>query len=137
MTDKKIIKALENVRYHLPAGEHKAVIDDAIECINRQQNAIKELQKTIDILHEEIADFEVEINNQYEIAVADIKSNIADSGTSCHWCMDITKAKAIKEFADKLKAEHSTPDILMPFNWISIEDTALDELVAEMVGTEE
>lgn len=46
------------------------------------------------------------------------------------------KAEAIKEFAEKLKAEYSTPDILMPFNWISIEDTALDELVAEMAAAE-
>lgn len=46
------------------------------------------------------------------------------------------KAEAIKEFAEKLKAEHSTPDILMPFNWISIEDTALDELVTEMAAAE-
>lgn len=41
----EIIKGLENVRYHLPAGEHKAVIDDAIECINRQQAEIERLTK--------------------------------------------------------------------------------------------
>jgi hypothetical protein len=47
-----------------------------------------------------------------------------------------TRAEAIKQFAEKLKSEHSTPDILMPFNWISIEDTALNDLVKEMVGAD-
>jgi FtsZ-binding cell division protein ZapB len=43
MTDNnEIIKALEDIRYHLTASKHKQIVDDAIETINRQQAEIEQ-----------------------------------------------------------------------------------------------
>ena len=44
MTDKQIIKALEDVRYHLTSHKHKDVINEAIDIINRQQAEIDRLE---------------------------------------------------------------------------------------------
>lgn len=122
MTDKEIIKALECCITKKNCTENCPYIDlkpnyfyciekstlDALDLINRQQEQIKRQANNIHALLK-----------MDDIEVRRIKKD------------------AIKEFARKLKEEHSTPDILMPFNWISIEDTALDQLVAEMVGAEE
>lgn len=59
----------------------------------RKKAEVKEKQMTIDELDEEIYD---EI---YAQAEADIRANIADGGTSCHWCIDGHKRDAVKEFA--------------------------------------
>ena len=48
-----------------------------------------------------------ECDKQYEIAEATIRAEIADGGTSCHWCEDtirgVAKAEAYKEFAEKME----------------------------------
>ena len=57
----------------------------------------------IDRQKAEIAELEAECERQYEQAEADIRANLADGGTSCHWCADGHRAEAIKEFAERLK----------------------------------
>ena len=39
----------------------------------------------------------------YQEAEDNIRASIANSGTSCHWCEDVIRKKAIKEFAEGLK----------------------------------
>ena len=50
---------------------------------------------------------EAECDKQYEIAEATIRAEIADGGTSCHWCIEHSRAGAIKELAERLKKELS------------------------------
>jgi DNA repair exonuclease SbcCD ATPase subunit len=64
-------------------------------------DARAELQKA----ESEIESLEAEIDKQYEQAKADILGNMSNGGTSCHWCIDKHRAEAIKEFAERLKAE--------------------------------
>lgn len=100
MTDNEIIKALKCCRdckckecpcYKNIEGEMRCTeIDEEeiLELINRQKAEIERL--------------EAEIGKQYEQAEADILGNMADGGTSCHWCIEQHEAKAIKEFAERL-----------------------------------
>lgn len=53
----------------------------------------------------EIERLESEIDKQYEVAEANVRAEIADGGTSCHWCRDKVRAEAIKEFLERLKAK--------------------------------
>ena len=57
---------------------------------------IKDALALIKELTEEIKDLEAEYDRVYEQAEADIHGNMADGGTSCHWCMDKTKADTVK-----------------------------------------
>ena len=89
----------------------------ALDLINRQQFEIYRLNAEIrgyqlakemdkehcERLQAEIESLEAECERQYEQAEADIRANIADGGTSCHWCMDKHRAETIKDFADRLK----------------------------------
>lgn len=59
----------------------------------------------------EIEELEAEIDKQYEQAKADILGNMADGGTSCHWCIDQHRAEAVKEFVEMLK--EYTHDIVL------------------------
>lgn len=103
MNDNDIIKALEcckdrrcgmcDRRYGYHAEENVCrleLMENALDLINRQKVEIEELN--------------AECEKQYEQAKADILGNISDGGTSCHWCMEQHEAKAIKEFAERLKS---------------------------------
>ena len=133
MTDNEIIKALKicnslHLRcgngcpyYEVPYKDGKRcsemMINDALDLINRQKAEIKQKDTEIDILirkkktlRDEISELETEIEQleagcekQYEIAEANIRAEIADGGTSCHWCTDKNKTQAYKEFAERLK----------------------------------
>lgn len=104
MTDNEILKALECCANeqgceNCPANPHRGnygfctppLIRAAFDLITRQRAEIEDLQ--------------AEIDKQYEQAKADILGNMADGGTSCHWCIEQHKAEAIKEFAESLKAK--------------------------------
>ena len=65
------------------------ICDRAVDLINR--------------MNAEIVELESEIDKQYEQAKADILGNMADGGTSCHWCIEQHEAKAIKEFAEEFE----------------------------------
>lgn len=86
----------------------------SLEIINRQKAEIERL--------------EAECEKQYEQAEADILGNMSDGGTSCHWCIKQHKAKAIKEFAERLKAEITTGVGVLRVSTIDI----IDDLVKEM-----
>ena len=58
-------------------------------------------------LTEEIKDLEEDYDRVYEQAEADIHGNMADGGTSCHWCMNKTKADTVKRMQERLKARCS------------------------------
>ena len=53
-------------------------------------------------LTEEIKDLEADYDRVYEQAEADIHGNMADGGTSCHWCADKTKADTVRKMRDML-----------------------------------
>ena len=100
MTDNEIIKALECcVNADCENCPSKTICDSDTErfvvkvfdLINRQKAEIEEL--------------EAEIDKQYEQAKADILGNMADGGTSCHWCIDQHRANAVKEFAERFEKE--------------------------------
>ena len=71
-------------------------IVEVIVAAKKLENRVKELEK-------EIKDLEADYDRVYEQAEADIRGNMADSGTSCHWCMDKTKADTVKRMSDGLK----------------------------------
>ena len=137
-TDEEVIKALECCskpycnNNDCPLHEHTINTKDcitklstnALDLINRQKAEIEEL--------------EAEIDKQYEQARADILGNMADGGTSCHWCIEQHQAKAIKEFAKRLKC-HSYQSVgdngyISPCREVSVED--IDNIVAEMTEGE-
>ena len=70
-------------------------------------SACRELSSKCDELTEEIKDLEAEYDRVYEQAEADIHGNIADGGTSCHWCQDKTKADTVRKMQEKLQEEFS------------------------------
>lgn len=51
---------------------------------------------------EEYDDLQSEYDKVYKQAEADIHGNIADGGTSCHWCEDMTKRGTAKQSCNDL-----------------------------------
>ena len=68
----------------------------------RQSSLLKLALALIKELTEEIKDLEADYDRVYEQAEADIHGNMADGGTSCHWCMDKTKVDTVKMMQSKL-----------------------------------
>ena len=139
MTDNEIIKALEccirteekcdECPYWLDYARcSNALRKDALDLINRQRAEIEEL--------------EAEIDKQHEQAKADILGNMADGGTSCHWCIEQHRAIAVKEFAERLKATYQDCKfpIIRNINARRFNDrvdyciAVLDKIAKEMVG---
>ena len=144
MTDNEIIKALEcctsedftcNGCPYIAVDMSGAEYDcsyyarkDAFDLIKRQQAEIDKKNKALDFIKNELENVKnlvlqnrettLKIQNAYERLLAS------------------SRTEAFKEFAEKLKAEYSTPDIFMPFNWISCEEMVLDEIIKEMVGAD-
>ena len=80
-------------------------------------------------LAEEIKNLEADYDRVYEQAEADIHGNMADGGTSCHWCADKTKADTVKRMRYKIETNyrastvhyvgHAEPTITYEFtNWV-------------------
>ena len=89
-------------------------------------------------LAEEIKNLEADYDRVYEQAEADIHGNMADGGTSCHWCADKTKADTVKRMRYKIETNyrastvhyvgHAEPTITYEFtNW------ELDQMVKEIL----
>ena len=91
--------------------------------------------KTIATRQAENERLKSECEKQYKIAEATIRAEIADGGTSCHWCEDtirgVAKSEAYKEFAERLKGTFPQDDFLRSTKRIS-ED--IDNLLKELVG---
>ena len=115
MTDNEIIKGFEAfcLKFEGKATDFCCLLT-TLDLIKRQKAEIERL--------------EAEIDKQYEQARADILGNMADGGTSCHWCIDQHKAEAIKDFAERLK--NSMAIKLDRKFYFPI----IDNLVKEMVG---
>ena len=120
MTDiKKIIEDLEYARYHCTSNKGKDAINDAIDLINRQKAEVEMLCMELD-----------------EVIIA--KDLLFDEAEAL---IKKTKAEAIKEFAERLKAldrldvdvsygygrEHYTEAIAV---------NLIDNLVKEIIGEE-
>ena len=110
-----IITDLENVRYHLISSKHKQVIDDAIDLINRLQAENDGLYESLDYRAEKIRELEDELKT--------------------------SKAEAIKEFAERLKAETIDVDVSYGYGrehyTEAVAVIVIDNLVKEMVGDTE
>ena len=95
MTDNEIIKELQCAsEWFTKHGRNTntaviGICDRAVDLINRQKAEIEWLKG--------------EMDKQYETAEASIRAEIASGGTSCHWCENTIKARAIKEYAERLK----------------------------------
>lgn len=78
------------------------------ECrTQRNKDAAELIVKLIDESRElksYLKDAEEEYERVYEQAEADIRGNMADGGTSCHWCIAGHRADAIKQMQEKLNA---------------------------------
>lgn len=95
---------------------------EAYDCADA---ACRELSSKCDELTEEIKDLEADYDRVYEQAEADIHGNMADGGTSCHWCMDKTKADTVRGFVGYLKKQSFCCN---PGNWISFDAIDAGEL---------
>ena len=59
----------------------------------------------INELTEEIKDLETDYDRIYAQAEADIRGNMADGGTSCHWCIEGHKRDTIEQMQTMIKEE--------------------------------
>jgi hypothetical protein len=63
---------------------------------------VEGLTKENEELKSDLKDAEEEYERVYEQAEADIRGNMADGGTSCHWCIAGHRADAIRKMQEKL-----------------------------------
>ena len=75
--------------------------NDHSNCVYLDKNALS----LINELTEEIKDLEADYDRVYEQAEADIRGNMADGGTSCHWCIAGHKRDAIQKMQTMIKEE--------------------------------
>ena len=136
MNDADIIKALECCAQEYYCADCPLI--GTQKCIPQMSenviNLIKRQKAEIDRL-------ESEIDKQYEQAEADILGNISDGGTSCHWCIDRHKSKAIKEFAERLKKSAFDCDVSFGYGrehyTEAVAAVEIDNLVKEMTEGEQ
>lgn len=105
----KYIEALDDLlgsdnAYYAGDPDVDAIME-VIVAAKKLENKVKELTEENEKLKAEIKDLEADYERVYEQAEADIHGNIADGGTSCHWCMDKTRGDTVRKMQDKLKAE--------------------------------
>lgn len=73
--------------------------------VNEASELVRKLQSKVKKSKSEVEELEAERERQYEQAKADILANMADGGTSCHWCIDEHKAQAKAEVAREIFEE--------------------------------
>ena len=105
----KYINALNNLlgsdnAYYAGDPDVDAIVE-VIMAAKKLENKVKELTEENEKLKAENKDLEADYERVYEQAEADIHGNIADGGTSCHWCMDKTRDDTVRKMQEKLKAE--------------------------------
>lgn len=149
-TDDDVIKTLKNAKYkvdgvvtrgfYLSPETFNAVVDligrqeaeierlntvhaDMTESLRLASEANKDMQA-------EVKSLEAEIDKQYDQAEADILGNMADGGTSCHWCIEKHRNNAIKEFAERLRKRARMPLGTLYGTMVYLKD--IDTLVKEM-----
>lgn len=83
--------------------EREQVVKDLQEIVDnysgdwKRFNVLDNALSLIKELTDEIKDLEADYDRVYEQAEADIRGNMADGGTSCHWCIAGHRADAVKE----------------------------------------
>ena len=123
MTDNEIKLALPFLAKYCKDEYNDIRVDEVLlgasDLINRKEAEIERL--------------ETEYESVYEQAKADILGNMADGGTSCHWCIEQHKAEAIKEFAERF-TERFIACLDLKYMQANIVRDCKDDLVKEMVG---
>ena len=89
----------------------------AIYCLEQDiENGIG-MDRTVDVtdlkraltlikeLTEEIKELEADYDCVYEQAEADIRGNMADGGTSCHWCIAGHRREVVQQMQSMIKEE--------------------------------
>lgn len=93
------------------------------ECrTKRNKDAAELIVKLVDEnrdLKTDLADAEEEYDRVYEQAEADIRGNMADGGTSCHWCMTGHRSDAIIKMQKRLE-ELYTDEVITDDMTVSI-----------------
>jgi hypothetical protein len=94
--------------------------------ILRHDECIRTLHKEIENLKADLKYAEEEYERVYEQAEADIRGNMADGGTSCHWCIAGHRADAVRKMQEKIlaKSEYGT---------INISPWQLDQIAKEIL----
>lgn len=135
MTDSDIIKSFELCNDATCDGCQYVPMRDKYICIETLHmdiaSMLKRQQAEIEQLKAEKAEFETEVEKQYEQARADILGNVADGGASCHRCIAEHKKNAVKDFAERLKAKAYKSCEWWPILH-AVDAKDIDELVAEM-----
>ena len=153
MTDNEIIKALESevksaeyVDNYYCNGVDLTLIKSAIDLINRLQAEIDELKHEREVLIEDIHHF-VDKNNEQleeiEMLQADNKTleNVIKNTFLKKAGLDIdplaeVKAKAIKEFADRLLDKVKVVQVSnLTWIWLMSQDD-INDIIKEMLGEE-
>ena len=83
-------------------------VDAMVECIvtaKKYEKKIRELETKVGELRAELKEAEEEYDRVYEQAEADIRGNMADGGTSCHWCIAGHRREVVQQMASMIKEE--------------------------------
>ena len=137
LTDKEIVQAYE---FCLKSKCCIGCVADTYSKTGERDCKLKpqDITDLINRLQAENERLEIECDKQYEIAQATIRAEIADGGTSCHWCEDtirgVAKAEAYKEFAERLKEKKAryNADNFFVIDYIPFKE--IDNLLKELVG---
>ena len=70
-----------------------------------EANYTKKSEDSVVLTKEEYEELEANYDKIYKQAEADIHGNMADGGTSCHWCEDLTKKQTVMQVCDFIKEE--------------------------------
>ena len=139
MTDNEIIKALKKHSMGLCSNckvEKTTLCNNciseiernALDLINRQQAQLADERAKIEICAETISRQDAEIER--------LNNNISAMATTLSNSAKETKAEAIKEFAERLKANSQwLPLTAIPDSFVTVSN--IDNLVKEMVGEDE
>lgn len=105
LTRSQIIKALECCEQHGNCQECPLSGSGVKGCMF---DAMHEALELIKELVDEIKFQEEQYDRVYEQAEADIRGNMADGGTSCHWCIAGHKADVVKKMQDRMVMHFGT-----------------------------
>lgn len=93
------------------------------EDIDEWIRTCEELQERNRELEQEIAELKEELDKAYETERANIQAEIADAGTSCHWCRNTTVKNTAKEIIKWIKLNG-----LLEYGGYVIHDSTLEQI---------
>lgn len=123
--------------------EREQVIKDLQEIVDnysgswKRFNVLDNAIALIKELTEEIKSLEEDYDRVYEQAEADIHGNIANGGTSCHWCMDRTNVGTVKKMKVLIENRSSwfltTSNGMVTSRTYQLTEDTLDQIVTELL----